>query len=114
MSPSRRKTPRFAARQLKTELGPVRNQPEGFELKKLGAGRIFERSDDELAAAAAKGTKLPKFFGHGLVLLPSGEATYVDLSAWHRPDRGFYSGNANVHDKTVAAAARAAKMADPG
>jgi hypothetical protein len=38
------KDPALAARQLKTELGPVRNQPEGFELTKLGSGRIFERS----------------------------------------------------------------------
>ena len=92
----------------------MRNQPEGFELKKLGSGRIFERSDAELAAAADKGTKLPKFYGHGLLLLPSGEATYVDLSAWHRPEHGFYSGNANVHDKAAAAAARAGKVPDPG
>ena len=45
------KDPALAARQLKTELGPVRNQPEGFELTKLGTGRIFEHSDEELSAA---------------------------------------------------------------
>src|SRR5450631_4124088 len=101
------KDPALAARQLKTELGPVRNQPEGFELTKLGSGRIFERSEDELA----KNPKQPKFYGHGLVLLPSGEPTYINLSAWKRD--GFYSGNANVHDKEAAAAARAAKTPHP-
>jgi hypothetical protein len=44
--------------------------------------------------------------------LPSGEATYVDLSAWRRD--GFYSGNANVHDQAAVAAARAAKTPAPG
>ena len=104
------KDPALAARQLKTEPRPVRNQPEGFELKMLGTGRIFERSDDQLATNA----KQPKFYGHGLVLLASGEPTYVDLSAWHRQEHGFYSGNANVHDKAAAAAARAAKTAEHG
>jgi hypothetical protein len=99
------KDPALAARQLKTELGAVRNQPEGFELKKLDGGRMFERSDDELA----KNPKQPKFWGHGLVLLPSGEPTYIDLSAWHRPEHNFYSGNANMHDKSAASAARTAK-----
>lgn len=101
------KDPALAARQLKTELGAVRNQPEGFELKKLGTGRIFERTDAELSA----NPKLPKFWGHGLVLLQSGDAAYIDLSAWHRPDHGFYSGNAPLHDRAAAAAARAAKPA---
>src|SRR5450631_908438 len=92
------KDPALAARQLKLDsFSPVRNQPEGFELTKLGTGRIFERSDDELS----KNTKLPKFYGHGLVLLQSAEVTYVDLSAWHRQEHGFYSGNANVHDKAA-------------
>jgi hypothetical protein len=104
------KDPALAARQLKTELGPVRNQPEGFELKRLGTGRIFERGDDELT----KNPKLPKFYGHGLVLLSSGEFTYIDLSAWHRPEHGFYSGNANLHDQSAAAAARAAKSPKSG
>jgi hypothetical protein len=52
-------TPRdsaLAARQIKTELGAVRNQPEGFELKQLGSGRLFERADEELNAAAAYGS----------------------------------------------------------
>ena len=44
----------------------------------------------------------------------SGEPAYIDLSAWHRPEHGFYSGNANLHDKDAAAAARAAKTAKPG
>jgi hypothetical protein len=101
------KDPALAARQLKTELGPVRNKPEGFELTKLGSGRIFERSDDELA----KNPKQPKFYGQGLVLV-GGEPAYIDLSAWKRD--GFYSGNANLHDKTAAAAARAAKAPQPG
>ena len=103
------KDPALAARQLKTELGPVRNKPDGFELTKLGSGRIFERTDEQLAANA----KLPKFYGHGLLLLPSGEPVYIDLSAWHRPEHGFYSGNANLHDQAAAATARAAKTPQP-
>jgi hypothetical protein len=103
------KDPALAARQLKAELGPVRNKPEGFELTKLGTGRIFERREGELANADKK---VPKFYGHGLVLLPTGEPSYIDLSAWHRPEHGFYSGNANLHDKTVAVAARANKTAE--
>jgi hypothetical protein len=105
------KDPALAARQLKTEIGAVRNKPEGFELTRLGTGRIFERGEDELAKADKK---VPKFYGHGLVLLPSGDPIYIDLSAWHRPEHGFYSGNANVHDKAVAAAARTIKPAEPG
>ena len=84
------------------------NAIEGFELSKLGSGRLFERSDEQIAKAKADGKSLPKFFGHGLVLLPSGPR-YIDMSAWHRPEHGFYSGNAPLHDRTVAAAARAAK-----
>ena len=99
--------PALAARQLRTEVGPVRNKPEGFELTKLGAGRIFERTDEELA----KNPKLPKFWGHALVLV-GGEPAYLDLSAWKRD--GFYSGNANVHDPKAAAAARAVKQHDHG
>jgi hypothetical protein len=107
------KDPAHAARQLKTELdGPVRNAIDGFELTKLGSGRLFERGDDQIAKAKADGKTLPKFFGHGLVLLPSGPS-YIDMSAWHRPEHGFYSGNAPLHDRQAAAAARAAK-AEPG
>jgi hypothetical protein len=84
----------------------VRNKPDGFELTKLGSGRIFERTEDELA----KNPKQPKFYGHGLVLV-GGEPAYIDLSAWKRD--GFYSGNANLHDKTAAAAARSAKTHEP-
>jgi len=103
------KDPAHAARQLKTELdGPVRNAIEGFELAKLGSGRLFERSDEQIAAAKAQGKSLPRFFGHGLVLLPSGPR-YIDLAAWHRPEHSFYSGNAPLHDPKAAAAARAAK-----
>jgi len=108
------KDPALAARQLKTELGPVPNKPEGFELTKLGSGRIFKRSDEEVAAAADKGTKLPKFYGHGLVLLGSATPVYIDLSAWARPEHNFYSGNANLHDRTAAATAQAAKTPQPG
>ena len=105
------KDPAQAARQLKTELdGPVRNAIEGFELTKLGSGRLFERSDDQIAKAKGDGKSLPKFFGHGLVLLPSGPA-YIDMSAWHRAEHNFYSGNAPLHDPKAAAAARAAKPA---
>jgi hypothetical protein len=103
------KDPAQAARQLKTELdGPVRNAIEGFELTKLGSGRLFERTDAEIAKAKGEGKSVPKFFGHSLVLLASGPA-YVDLSAWHRPEHNFYSGNAPLHDPKAAAAARAAK-----
>ena len=108
------KDPALAARQLKTELGPVPNKPEGFELTKLGSGRIFERSDAELAAGADKGTKLPKFYGYGLVLLTSATPVYIDLSAWARPEHNFYSGNANLHDRTAATAARTAKTPQLG
>jgi hypothetical protein len=109
----RPKDPALAARQLKTTLdGPVRNTIEGFELKKLGAGRLFERSDDQVAAAKAGGKTLPKFNGHALVLLPSGPA-YIDLSAWHRAEHNFYSGNAKLHDPKAAAAARAAAKPEP-
>jgi hypothetical protein len=107
--------PALAARQVKTDLaGPIRNAPNGFELKSLGTGRIFERGDDELNAAAATGNKPPKFYGHGLVLLDGGELAYIDLSAWHRKEHGFYSGNANLHDPAAAATARATKTAEHG
>lgn len=103
------KDPAHAARQLKTEIdGPVLNAIEGFELTKLGTGRLFERSDEQIATAKAGGKNLPKFFGHGLVLLPSGPR-YIDVSAWHRPQHNFYSGNAPLHDRKAAAAARGAK-----
>jgi hypothetical protein len=68
------KDPALAARQLKTDLaeGEVLNAIEGFELKKLGTGRIFERTAEEISAGKAPGKNLPKFCGHALVLLPSG------------------------------------------
>jgi len=97
--------PAAAARQARAgDPGPVRNAIDGFELTKIGYGKIFERSDAELAA----GKSLPKFYGHVLVQL-AGEAVAIDLSAWKRD--GFYSGNANLHDPKAAAAARAAKPA---
>jgi hypothetical protein len=103
------KDPAHAARQLKTELdGPVPNAIDGFELSKLGTGRLFERSDEQLAAAKQDGKSLPKFFGHALVLVPSGPR-YIDMSAWHRAEHNFYSGNAPLHDRAAAAAARAGK-----
>jgi hypothetical protein len=103
------KDPAQAARQLKTELdGPVRNAVQGFELTRLGYGKIFERSDEEVATAKASGKNLPKFYGHVLVQLASGPVA-VDLSAWNRGT--FYSGNANLHDPAAAAAARAGKAA---
>ena len=105
------KDPALAARTLKTELnGPVRNAIEGFELKKLGAGRLFERTDEQIATAKGDGKTLPKFYGHALLLLPSGPS-YIDMSAWHRPGHNFYSGNALLHDRAAAAAARAARPA---
>lgn len=102
------KDPALAARQLRTEFeGAVPNAIEGFELKKLGSGRIFERSDEELRVGQASGKSLPKFYGHALVLLPTGPR-YIDVSAWHRADHNFYSGNATLHDAEAAASARAA------
>lgn len=102
------KDPALAARQLKTGIdAAVPNAIDGFELKKLGSGRIFERSDDELRAGTADGKSPPKFYGHALVLLPTGPR-YIDVAAWHRPDHNFYSGNAVQHDAAAAASARAA------
>lgn len=102
------KDPALAARQLKTEFdGSVPNAIEGFELKKLGSGRIFERTDDDVRAATADGKAPPKFYGHALVLLPTGPR-YIDVAAWHRAEHNFYSGNAVQHDSKAAANARAA------
>ena len=39
----------------------------------------------------------------------SGAGKYIDMSARHRPEHNFYSGNAPLHDRKAAAAARAAK-----
>jgi hypothetical protein len=104
------KDPALAARQLKTELdGPVRNAIEGFELKKLGTGRLFERPDVQTAAGDRE---RPKFNGHALVLLPFGPA-YIDLAAWYRPSHDFYSGSARLHDPKAAAVARAAAKPEP-
>ena len=58
--------------------------------------------------AAKPVENLTRFYGHDLVLLPSGPR-YIDMSAWHRPEHNFYSGNAPLHDRAAAAAARAAK-----
>ena len=99
----------LAARQMRSsETAPVRNAIQGFELTKVGYGKIFERTDDEVKTAAATGKNLPKFFGHVLVGLASGPVA-IDLSAWNRGT--FYSGNARLHDPAVAAAARAGKPA---
>lgn len=110
--------PAAAARQVEQrrakQLAPVRNAVEGFEISEIGRGKIFERPAAELAAHPER----PKFWGHGLVQLPSGPS-YIDLSLWHRPaskEKGanyndFYSGNAAPHDPKAAAAARAAKPA---
>ncbi len=96
--------PAAAARQARAgDPGPVRNAIEGFDLTRIGYGKIFERGDAELAA----GKSLPKFYGHVLVQL-AGQAVAIDLSAWKR--EGFYSGNANLHDPKAAAAARAGKQ----
>ena len=112
--------PAAAARQVAQrrakDLGPVRNAIEGFEINEIGRGKIFERTEAELAA----NPKQPKFWGHGLLQLASGPS-YIDLSLWHRPaskEKGasyndFYSGNATPHDPKAAAAARAAKAAAP-
>ena len=109
---------RQVAQQRAGELGPVRNAVQGFEIREIGRGKIFERTDAELAT----NPKQPKLFGHGLVQLPSGPS-YIDLSLWYRPagrekgafHQAFYSGNASPHDPKAAAAARAAKMApEPG
>ena len=108
------KDPALAARQLKTEVaeGDVPNAIEGFEIKKLGTGRIFERTMEELDAGKTAGKNLPKFYGHALVLLPSGPR-YIDVAAWHRPEHNFYSGNATLHDVGAAAEARAAGTGRP-
>jgi hypothetical protein len=108
------KDPALAARQLKTEIteGDVPNAVAGFEIKKLGTGRIFERNTEELNAGKATGKNLPKFYGHALVLLPTGPR-YIDIAAWHRPEHNFYSGNANLHDVEAAADARAAGVGRP-
>ena len=109
------KDPATAARQLKTEVaeGDVPNAIEGFKIERLGSGRIFERNAEEINAGKATGKNLPKFYGHALVLLPSGPR-YVDIAAWHRPEHNFYSGNATLHDTEAAAEARAAGAARPG
>jgi hypothetical protein len=109
------KDPALAARQLKTEVvdGEVPNPIDGFEIKKLGTGRIFERTTEELNAGKSTGKNLPKFYGHALVLLPSGPR-YVDIAAWHRPEHNFYSGSATLHDAEAAAEARAAGVGRPG
>jgi hypothetical protein len=109
------KDPATAARQLRTEVpeGSVPNAIEGFELKKLGMGRIFERSADELSAGKAAGKNLPKFYGHALVLLPAGPR-YIDIAAWHRTEHNFYSGSATLHDREAAAEARAVGVGRPG
>jgi hypothetical protein len=109
------KDPALAARQLKTEFveGDIPNAIEGFELKKLGTGRMFERSAEELSAGKDAGKNLPKFYGHALVLLPSGPR-YIDIAAWHRPEHNFYSGNATLHDVEAAKEARAAASGRPG
>src|SRR5262249_34394840 len=92
------KDPALAARQLKADMEePVPNAIDGFEIKKLGTGRIFERSDEDVRSGKAAGKNLPKFYGHALVLLASGPR-YVDIAAWHRPEHNFYSGNATLHD----------------
>jgi len=108
------KDPASAARQLKTEVpeGSVPNAIEGFEIKKLGSGRIFERTTEEPNAGRATGKNLPKFYGHALVLLPSGPR-YIDIAAWHRPEHNFYSGNAKLHDVEAASEARAAGAGRP-
>ena len=72
---------------------------------------MFERTDEQIAAARKDGKSLPKFYGHALVLLAS-RPRYIDMSAWHRSNHNFYSGNALLHDRAVAAAARAA-MPEP-
>ena len=105
---------RLHANQLKTELTEdgISNAIQGFELKKLGTGRMFERTAEELNAGKATGKNLPKFYGHALVLLPSGPR-YIDVAAWHRPEHKFYSGSAVLHDVEAAAEARAAGVGRP-
>ena len=107
----RPKDPALAARQLRSEVdaSSIPNAIAGFEITKLGTGKIFERTDEEIARGKAQGKNLPKFYGHALALTKAGPR-YVDLSAWKRTHEGreFYSGNANLHDPGAAAEARAA------
>jgi hypothetical protein len=106
----RPKDPALAARQVNTQLKPsdIPNPIDGFELTRVGSGKFFERPEDEIAMAKASGKNLPKFYGHVLVYTPAGPRA-VDVAAWKREGQGrtFYSGNANVHDPKVLAAARA-------
>jgi len=39
--------------------------------------------------AAKPVENLTRFYGHDLVLLPSGPR-YIDMSAWHRPEHNFF------------------------
>ena len=106
----RPKDPALAARQISAEFDPalLPNPIEGFELTKLGSGKFFERTEQEIATAKAAGKNLPKFYGHVLVFTGDGVRA-VNVSAWKRTGQGreFYSGNANLHDPKAAAAARA-------
>jgi hypothetical protein len=90
----------------------VLNAIEGFEINKLGTARLFERSDEQIAKAKDESKNMPKLYGRGLALLPSG-ARYIDTSAWHRPQYSFYSGNMPLDDPKTAAAARVAKPDPP-
>ena len=72
--------------------------------------RLFERTEADIQAAKANGESLPRFYGHGLVLLRRARATSISRPGIGR-SIGFYSGNAPLHDPVTARAARAAKPA---
>jgi len=83
----------------------VRNQPAHFALKKIGTGRMFERSAEQRT-----GKKLPTLYGYGLVQLPSGPG-YIDLAAWVHD--GSYSGRAPLHDPAAVTARAAERRPQP-
>jgi hypothetical protein len=108
----------------RTEVGPVRNKPRGFELTEIGLGKLFElKKEPEGTAPKSNGAdgkpRAPaRLSGFTLLRLPSGD-TYVKLSLWDREggvSKGkryspFLSGSADIHDEDAAEAARAAKAA---
>lgn len=117
--------PELAARQDNMANGSLptprpSNAPANYDESKAraGTGAIFPTSEEERAAARAKGPDhIRMFYGQAVVLLPDGTTSAIDPSAFARyaaNDKSkstptWYSGNADHHDPDAAAAARAAK-----